>query len=124
MVFSHVWIAVRLALCLCLLPWRLGVSALPALLARPMAVRRTGGTPMPMDHAVQMVMRICRLWPFDLPTFPQSRLRRALALHYVLARLGYSVEIHFGIHKAKDGVFHTPHAPMPTLALAARALAA
>ena len=52
-----------------------------------------------MDRAVQIVVRMCRLGIFHLPLFPQTCLRQSLALYRVLTRMGYPVEIHFGIRK-------------------------
>jgi hypothetical protein len=52
-----------------------------------------------MDQAVRMVVRVCRLKLFRLPLFPRACLRQSLALYYALARLGYPVQIHFGVQK-------------------------
>jgi hypothetical protein len=48
------------------------------------------------------VARLCRRRFFRRPPFPRACLRQALALYYVLTRLGYAVEIHFGIQKAVE----------------------
>jgi Transglutaminase-like superfamily len=52
-----------------------------------------------MDEAVRIVARVCRMCLFDLPVFPRRCLRRSLALHSVLTRMGLEVEIHFGVRK-------------------------
>jgi hypothetical protein len=49
---------------------------------------------------VQLVVQGCRRRVFHLLIFPRACLRQTLALYYVLTRLGYVVEIHFGIQKA------------------------
>ena len=52
-----------------------------------------------MERTVSIVARLCRLRMFRLPWFPRACLRQSLALYRVLTRMGYPVEIHFGIHK-------------------------
>ena len=46
-----------------------------------------------------MAVRVSQLPLFRLPIFPGACLRRALALYYVLSRLGCPVQIHFGVQK-------------------------
>jgi hypothetical protein len=77
---------------------------LPAILRRltPVRGRRERGSLLELDHATRVVVWVCRLRCFRLPIFPRACLRRALALYYVLTRLGYAVEIHFGIRGAGE----------------------
>jgi hypothetical protein len=55
-----------------------------------------------MDDAVATVVQLCQARLFRLPLFPRSCLRQALALYYVLTRLGYPVAIHFGVRKERE----------------------
>jgi Transglutaminase-like superfamily len=98
---SEYWFALRLGIWLCLLPILLRLRALPVILERFTSVRRQPNkrSPLEMDRAVQIVVRICRLGLFHLPLFPQACLRQSLALYRTLRRMGYSAEIHFGIRK-------------------------
>jgi Transglutaminase-like superfamily len=93
--------ALRLGIWLCLLPIFLRLRPFPALLQRFTLFRRRSKSrsPLEMDRAVEIVMRLCQMRLFYLPIFPRPCLRQALALYHVLTRIGYSVEIHFGIHK-------------------------
>jgi Transglutaminase-like superfamily len=93
--------ALRLAAWLCLLPIIMRLHPLPEILQRFTSVRRQPNerSPLEMDRAVQIVVRICRLGLFHLPLFPRACLRQSLALYFVLTRMGYPVEIHFGIRK-------------------------
>jgi hypothetical protein len=102
----QLWWAVRVGLWLCGLPILLRRHPLPAFLRRltPVRGRRECGRPLALPHATRVVVRVCRLWCFRLPIFPQACLRRALALYYVLTRLGYAVEIHFGIRRAGEAL--------------------
>jgi hypothetical protein len=83
LVLSQCWWAGRLAVWLCGLPARL----------------RRLCRPLPRDHAVRLVIWVCHRRVFRRPLFLRACLRQALALYYVLTRLGYPVEIHFGIQK-------------------------
>ena len=56
-------------------------------------------------RAVATVVRLCQARLFRLPLFPRSCLRQALALYYVLTRMGYPVVIHFGVRK-EGGELH------------------
>jgi Transglutaminase-like superfamily len=98
---SQYWFAVRLGVWLCWLPILLRVHTLPALLQRltPVRGRQQSRSPPEMDRAVRMVVRLCQLRLFRGPMFPRPCLRQALALYYVLIRMGYPVEIHFGVYK-------------------------
>jgi hypothetical protein len=100
---SESWFALCLGVWLCLLPVFLCIRPLPSLLQRFPLVHRgpKNRTPLEMDRAVRIVVRLCQLRLFRLPIFPKACLRQALALYHVLNRMGYPVEIHFGIHKNK-----------------------
>jgi hypothetical protein len=93
-------LAIRVGLWMCLLPLRLRVYPLPVLLHSLTRSRRTHSRNIDMEQAVRTVVHLCRLGLFRLPIFPRLCLRQALALHYVLTRLGYPAEIHFGVRKA------------------------
>lgn len=98
---SQLWFAVRLGAWLCVLPLRLRLHSLPALLHRLTQVQRqpTSCNPLELDRAVGIAVWLCQLRLFHLPLFPRACLRQSLALYHVLTRMGYPVEIHFGIHK-------------------------
>ena len=49
---------------------------------------------------MRLVVRLGHLRLFRPPLFPRACLRQALALYHTLTRLGYPVEIHFGVRKA------------------------
>jgi hypothetical protein len=53
---------------------------------------------------VTLVRQLCHLRPFRGPCFPRACLRQALALYYVLTRMGYPVTIHFGVAKAGEAL--------------------
>ena len=100
LVLSQCWWAGRLAVWLCGLPARLRRHSLPVLLHRLTPVqRRRLYRPLPRDHAVRLVIRVCHRRVFRRSLSLRACLRQALALYYVLTRLGYPVEIHFGIQK-------------------------
>jgi hypothetical protein len=98
---SQFWFAARLGAWLCSLPIIVRSRTLPFLLERigPAGERPRRSHSLELNRAVQIVARICRMRLFDLPIFPRACLRRALALYYVLTRMGYPVEIHIGVHK-------------------------
>jgi hypothetical protein len=98
---SKLWLALRLGLWLCVLPLRLRVYTVPALLHRLTQVQRhpTSRSLLELDRAVGIAVRVCQLRLFHLSLFPRACLRQALALYYVLTRLGYPAEIHFGARK-------------------------
>jgi hypothetical protein len=98
---SEYWFALRLGVWLCLLPISLRLRSLPELLKHFTQVRTQpkSRSPLQIDRAVGIVVRICLLRLFRLRIFPKTCLRQSLALYHVLHRMGYPVEIHFGIHK-------------------------
>ncbi len=104
---TQLWWVVQAACWLCrvsiLLRWR----PLPVLLAHliPAPRRRPGRHPLALDDAVRLVVWLCRQRCFRGPPFPRACLRQALTLAYVLPRLGYAVELHFGIRKERDALY-------------------
>ena len=97
---SELWFALRLGMWLCLLPIFLRVRSLPSVLKRfTLLHEKPKRSPLEMDRAVQIVVRLCQMRLFYLPLFPRTCLRQSLALYRTLRRMGYSAEIHFGIRK-------------------------
>jgi Transglutaminase-like superfamily len=98
---SSLWIALRLAVWLCLLPLRLRVYTLPVLLHRLTQVRRhpISRNRLELYRAIGIAVRLCHLRLFHFPLFPRACLRQALVIYYVLTRMGYPAEIHFGARK-------------------------
>ncbi len=101
MPLSQYWLAARVGLFLCSLPLRLRGQALPILLERlaPARGRSIRGGSLEPGRVVQIVRRVSGLGVFGLPVFPKLCLRRSLALFRLLSRMGYPVEIHFGVRK-------------------------
>ena len=104
MLISECWFALRLGIWICLLPIILRFRSLPELLKRNSLVQKRAGSrnPLEMERALSIVAWLCRLRIFRLPWFPRACLRQSLALYRVLTRMGYPVEIHFGIHKDRE----------------------
>jgi hypothetical protein len=100
-VLSEVWFALHVGIWLFLLPIFLRFRPLPELLKHFTQVRSQPKSrgPLEMDRAVRIVTRVCQMRVFRLPIFLRPCLRQALALYRTLTRMGYPVEIHFGIHK-------------------------
>jgi transglutaminase superfamily protein len=98
---SQLWWAVRVGMWLCGLPRRLRRQGLPTLLHQltPAPGRTPRRGALALDHAVRVVRRVCRLWLFCGPRFPQLCLRQALALYDTLSRQGYPVTIQVGVDK-------------------------
>ena len=102
---SDSWLAIQVGVLLCRLPVLLRLYALPTLLDRltaPDATVMTAPDDVKRDRAVRVVLRVCQLRPFCSRLFPRTCLRQALALYYMLTRLGYPVMIHFGVRKGKE----------------------
>lgn len=97
---SGLWLAMRLAGWFCGLPFRLAVYSVPTLVEGlpPIRERRTRN-PSELDRAVRIALRVCHLPLFRPPIYPRACLRQALALYYLLTRMGYPVEIHFAVRK-------------------------
>jgi hypothetical protein len=86
---------------LCVLPLLLRRHSLPALLAKmDTREKRTKckGTP-DLNATVSTLSHVCRLRFFRPPLFPRACLRQSLVLYRFLSRMGYPVEIQFGIRK-------------------------
>ena len=96
---SPLWWAVRVGVWLGGLSHRVRRQSLPMLLQQ--LTPAPGRTPRPgalaLDHAVRVVRRVCRVWLFRGPRFPQLCLRQALALSDTLRRLGSPVTIQVGV---------------------------
>jgi transglutaminase superfamily protein len=103
MLLFELWFAVRLGFWLCLLPIFLRVRSLPILLQHltPVREQQKRRSSLETDRVVRIVVRLCQMRLFYLPIFPRACLRQALALYYVLTRMGYPIEIHFGVLKDK-----------------------
>ena len=103
----QLWWALRAVCWLCRVPILLRRRPLPVLLARltPAPRRRLGRHSLALDDAVRLVGWLCRQRCFRGPLFPLACLRHALTLAYVLPRLGYAVELHFGIRKERDALY-------------------
>ena len=99
---TYGWLKVRVGLWLCGLPLRLRMSSLPMLLHRLTQARRTRSRLLERDRAIAMVVRLCQARLFRLSVFPRPCLRQALALYYMLTRMGYPAAIHFGVRKAGE----------------------
>jgi hypothetical protein len=100
------WWAVRLGVWLCGLPIRLRLYSLPGLLQRLTQGRdrQIHHQPMELEPMVAFVRQLCHLRPFRGSFFPRACLRQALALYYVLTRMGYRVTIHFGVAKTGEAL--------------------
>ena len=83
------------------LPLLLRNHTLPLLLDRLTPAARAKRVPgaRGLKQTVKLVSRVSLLRLFELPLFPRACLRRSLALYSVLSRMGYPVEIHFGVRK-------------------------
>jgi hypothetical protein len=95
------WFAARVGLWLCWLPIVLRAHSLPVLLQRLESAQdqHQKRSSIKIERAVEIVVRVCRMRLFDLRIFPRPCLRQSLALYHVLTRMGYPVEIKFGVHK-------------------------
>jgi hypothetical protein len=99
-VLLKAWLAVDVALWLSSLPALLRVHTIPTLLKRLGASERQKAPPrIDLNDAVKIVTRVCSLRPFRARFFPKLCLRQSLVLYRTLSRLGYPVEIHFGVKK-------------------------
>ena len=97
---SQLWLATRVGAWLSFLPIRLRTRTLPQLLNQLAAVQPSRRRrPHELEGTIQVVDRVCRLPIFRLPMFPESCLRRSLALYYFLGRSGHPIEIHIGVRK-------------------------
>jgi hypothetical protein len=103
---GQIWWAVRVGVWLCGLPVQLRLYSLPSLLRRLTPGRNRQGPrpPRELETMVALVVSLCQLQLFRGSYFPRACLRQALALYYVLTRLGYPVTIHFGVAKAGEAL--------------------
>jgi hypothetical protein len=103
----QLWLVLRLAGWLCVLPMRLRLYPLPQLLRglRPGPRRQGRDRPTEMANLVRLVIWLCQCRPFRTRLFPRTCLRQALGLYYVLTRLGYSATFNIGVCKQK-GILH------------------
>ena len=93
-------LALDLFLWLWWLPIILQISTIPVLLKRLSGAAKYKGKPVvELQAAAGIVMRICHLRPFRSRIFPKQCLRQSLTLYRTLTRMGYPVEIHFGVLK-------------------------
>jgi Transglutaminase-like superfamily len=102
----QLWWAMRVGVWLCGLRLRWRGHSLPGLLRRLTPVRRhvSRRSTLELDQAVQTMRQIGRLRLFRGPLFPQGCLQQALALYYLLSRLGYPVTIHVGVYQAGEAL--------------------
>ena len=98
--------AARVGLWLCWLPIGLRIHSLPVLLQRIKSAQdqQHKRSLIKMERAVQIVLRVCRMRLFDLRIFPLACLRQSLALYHVFTRMGYPVEIKFGVRKEENNL--------------------
>jgi hypothetical protein len=97
---SKAVLAFDLLLWLCWLPVILRILNVPRLLKKISQQPKFKSEPkMGLPTAVGIVTRVCRLRVFRLRIFPKACLRQSLMLFRTLTRMGYPVEIHFGVAK-------------------------
>jgi hypothetical protein len=99
---QKVSLALSVALWLFRLPIIVRIYSIPGLLERLTRTARSHGKQSPLKEMVPIVTRICYLRLFGSRVFPRACLRQSLALYRVLTRMGYPVEIHFGVRKPGD----------------------
>jgi hypothetical protein len=83
------------------LPVALRIYTIPRLLERlaQFSRRHNVSSSIELTEAVKIATYLCNLRPFRSRIFPQRCLRQSLTLYRALTRMGYPVEIHFGIQK-------------------------
>jgi len=97
---SKAALATNLVLWLFWLPVILRLHTIPMLLKRlARSEKYIRKTPLELTDVIGIVTRICHLRPFHSRFFPKLCLRQSLALYRTLSRMGYPVEIHFGVMK-------------------------
>jgi hypothetical protein len=93
-------LALDLVRWLCWLPLALRIYPVPALLKRLSGQMNYKSKPLlELPAAVEIVTRISHLRPFRSRIFPKQCLRQSLVLYRTLTRMGYPVEIYFGVMK-------------------------
>jgi hypothetical protein len=101
---EHFWSKLRLALdgflWLWCLPLLLHIYTVPALLQRMSGRAQFPDEPaLDLDQAARVVTLVCSLRPFRSRPFPRRCLCQSLVLYRALIRMGYRVQIHFGVRK-------------------------
>ena len=99
---QKVTLALSVALWLFRLPIIVRIYSIPGFLEGLTRTPRSHRKQSPLKEAVPIVTRICYLRLFGARVFPRACLRQSLALYRVLTRMGYPVEIHFGVRKPGD----------------------
>ena len=101
---QKVTLALSVALWLFRLPIVVRIYSIPGLLERLTRTARSHKrqTVLELKEAVPIVTRICHLRLFGARVFPRACLRQSLTLYRVLSRMGYPVEIRFGVRKDGD----------------------
>jgi hypothetical protein len=101
---QKVTLALSVALWLFGLPIILRIYSIPGLLERLTRTARSHKkqTALELKEVVPIVTRICHLSLFGARVFPRACLRQSLTLYRVFTRMGYPVEIHFGVRKDGD----------------------
>ena len=67
--------------------------------------QRTCKPSIGLNEAVTITTCVCNLRPFRSRIFPKQCLRQSLALYRTLTRMGYPVEIHFGVLKGEKNLY-------------------
>ena len=100
-VVVKLWLALRTALWLCMVPVLLRTNSVPGLLDR---LRIAPSTPenanrLTTDCIVRVAARVSGLLLFRSWPFPRTCVRESLALAFALSRAGRPFEVHFGVRK-------------------------
>lgn len=103
---SKAILTLDLVLWLLWVPLILRIHTVPTLFKRlTHADKPNNEMPIELEDAVGIVTRICNLRVFRARIFPKLCLRQSLALYRTLSRMGYPVQIHFGVNNDENG-FH------------------
>ena len=105
LLLPKVALALDLVLWLFWLPVMLRMYTVPILLQRlaesKKYIRRT---PTELRDVIGIASCVCNLRPFRSRFFPKLWLRQSLTLYRTLSRMGYPVEIHFGVRKEENNI--------------------
>jgi hypothetical protein len=96
--------AARVGLWLCQSAFLVRWCSLPALCRAASAGRRIHSGRLEPSRLAAVVHRVCGLPVFSLPIFPRVCVRRSLALHRELSRMGYATTICFGVRRDGSGL--------------------
>ena len=101
---QKVILALSVALWLFRLPIIVRIYSIPGFLERLTRTARSQKkqTALELKEMAPIVTRICHLRLFGARVFPRACLRQSLTLYRVFTRMGYPVEIHFGVRKDGD----------------------